>query len=330
MKRRALLGTLTTLAAAGCTGAHTQSRSTTTRPSTTTTATTDGDGAPAELLTLGDAASAVDCPVPADGRAVCFPEHADAALSLRPDPETVELPAGETTLSLANDTGHEYRTNFYGWTLSKRSADEWFRIAPQYYPEPVHVLPAGERHEWTFSVDNSEEPTGGASAMEDVGLAGLGGGEYAFTVGGWFALDDDETVAVAAGARFDLDGDPVELTPSGDLDTSRDGTTVTVTSPREPSEDEPPSVLTVVRIGGDGVPPGRQIHDRITEQLLRPRMGVMGDPNPLRNTVPFFEDGVETVRYEAPSSVTPPFGVDDARFVRYDGEVYEITSERAG
>jgi len=331
MKRRALLGTLATLAAAGCTGSPGQSvDATTTRHSTTTATTTPTDGTtPSELLNLGDAASEVDCPVPEEGRAVCFPEHADAALSLTPDPETVDLPVGETTLALANDTDHEYRVNFYGWTLSKRTPEGWFRIAPQFYPEPLHSLPAGHTHEWTLSVDNAEEPTGGAPAEADIDVAGLGGGEYAFTVGGWFPVGGDETLRVAAGARFDLDGDPIELTPSGDLDTSREGSTVTVTSPRDPSDDEPLSVLDVERVGEAGVPPERQIHSHITEQLLRPQMGVMGDPNPLRNAIPFFDDGVETVRYEAPSGVTPPFGLDDARFVDYDGEVYEVTSERA-
>lgn len=332
MKRRALLGTLATLAAAGCTGTPAQSpSSTTTQPpaTTTTTRTTDEDGTPSELLTLGDAASEVDCPVPEEGRAVCFPEHADAALSLTPDPDTVDLPAGETTLTLANDTDYEYRANLYGWTLSKRTAEEWFDIAPQFSPEPLHVLPPGASHEWTFSVDNGEEPTGGSAAMEDVDLAGLGGGEYAFTVGGWFALEDDETVRVAAGARFNLDGDPVELTPTGELDTSRDGSTVTVTSPREPSEEEPLSVLVVERVGEAGVPPEQPINERITEQLLRPRMDVMGDPNPLRNTIPFFEEGVETVRYEAPSSVNPPFGLDERYYLGYEDDVYELASERA-
>jgi len=342
MKRRALLGTLATLAAAGCAGSPgqqsdptasaTASATTngqpTTRP-TSTTATSEGS-TPSELLGLGDAASAVDCPVGEEGRAVCYPEHADAALSLTPDPETVELPAGETTLTLANDTDHDYHVNFYGWALSKRTPRGWFRIAPLATLTPLHTLPAGETHEWTLVVDNGEEPAGGIAAKADIDIAGLGGGEYAFTVEGCFPVGggEDDPFPVAAGARFDLGGDPVELTPTGDLDTSRDGSTVTVASNREPSEDEPLSVLTVERVGEAGVPPGRQIHYRVTEQLLRPGV-LLGEPNPLRNAIPFFEDGVDTVRYEAPSGSNPPFGVEDTRYVAYEDEVYEITSERA-
>lgn len=347
MKRRALLGTLATLgattAAAGCLGSPGQSDDSTTAATTTqspatstepATSTTDsGDETPSELLELGDPASAVDCPAPDEGRAVCYPEHADAALSLTPGPETISLPSGETTLTLANDTDHEYRTNFYGWTLSKRVDGEWYRIAPQYHPEPMHVLPSGTTHEWTLAVDNSEAPTGGAAAEEDVDLAGLGGGEYAFTVSGWFPVTDDdgddESFYVAAGARFDLEGDPLELTSVGDLDASRDGSTVTVTSSEEPTEETPLSVLTVERVGEAGVPPSRPIRDRIVEQLLRPRMDVMGDPNPLRNALPFFEGGVDTVRYEAPSGVTPAFGLDEPYYLGYDDEIYEVTSERA-
>ena len=337
MKRRALLGTLATLAAAGCTGSPGQpADSTTTQPATSTTTqstttTTSGATTPQELLSLGDAASAVDCPVGEEGRAVCYPEHADAALSLTPDPETVDLPAGETTLTLANDTDHDYRVNFYGWTLSKRVDDEWYRIAPMATLQPLHTLPADETHEWTLAVDNGKEPTGGTGAKADIDIAGLGGGEYAFTVGGWFPAGggEDGSFSVATGARFELDGDPVELTATGDFETSRDGSTVTVTSSREPSENEPLSVVTVERVGEAGVPPERPIRERITEQLLRPRMDVMGEPNPLRNTVPFFEDDVDTVRYVAPSGVWPPFGLDDAKYVAYDDEVYEVTTERA-
>lgn len=344
MKRRALLGTLATLgataAAGGCLGAPGGSddpeTTTTEQPPATSTATPttdDGTATNPELATLGEPASAVDCPVAGDRRAICYPEHADAALSITPDPETVALPAGETTVTLANDTQYDYRTNFHAWTLSKRVDGEWYRIAPQYYPEPLHTLPAGDTHEWTLTVDNSEAPTGGAAAESDIRLAGLGGGEYAFTVSGWFLSEREDDGGrryhVAAGARFDLDGDPVELTPAGDPDTSRDGSTVTVTASEAPTDDAPLSVLTVERVSETDVPANNRVHERIAEQLLRPRMDARGDPNPLRNALPFFADGVDTVRYEAPSGVTPPFGLNGSHYVGYDGDVYEVQSERA-
>jgi hypothetical protein len=332
MKRRALLATAASLAVAGCTGGEQPgyrtdtTRTTSTMSTSDTTTTTTTTGVPEELKSLGAPASEVACPVGDDGRAVCYPEHEGTALSLTPSPETVSLPSDETTLTLANDSGYEYRANFYGWTLSKRVDGDWYRVAPQFYPDPLHVLPSGNSHEWTFSVDNSEQPTGGASSESDIDIAGLGGGEYAFTVGGWFRVGE-QTVNVAAGTHLTLDGPELELTPAGDPDVSRDGSTVTVTATREPAENEEPSLLVVERIDREDVSES-EIHDRIAEQLLRPRMSTMGDPNPLRNALPFFEDGVETVRYEAPSGVTPPFGLDEPYVVRYDGGIYRATASR--
>jgi hypothetical protein len=329
MKRRALLGTLASLAVAGCTGTasepttSTTTQTTTANPSTTTQ-TTVPSATPPELRTLGVPATESDCPLGDDGRAVCYPEHSDAILSLTPADDALDLPTDSTTFTLANDTDHEYRTNFYGWRLSKRVDGEWFHVAPRFYPEPLHMLPAGESHEWSFTVDNTQSPAGGASSDPDVTLAGLGGGEYAFTANGWFRTGEDEPFRVALGARIEMNGDPVELTPTDGVSTTRDGDTVVVTSDEEPGENEELSAFIVER---EGVPPGRPLQRYITEQLLREGPGT-DRRTPFRNTIPFFEDGVATVRFETPDSTVPPFGIDEPIYVEYEDEQYKVTSER--
>ncbi|WP_232702423.1 hypothetical protein [Halobacterium wangiae] len=330
MRRRALLGTIASLAVAGCTGTGAQpsgsDSTTTTRATSTSTTqpTTTSDATPAELLSLGVPTTQSECPLGDEGRAVCYPEQTGEILSLTPDDDELDLPTDSTTFTLANDTDYEYHANFYGWKLSKRVHGQWFHVAPQYWPQPLHMLPAGESHEWSFTVDNSETPTGGSSSDSDVALAGLGGGEYAFTLQGWFPLGDKDSFHVALGARFRLNGDQLELTPTDDVSASRDGDTVVVTTGEEPGEDEELSAFVVER---EGVPAGRPLQRYVTEQLLRPGPGT-GRTTPYRNTIPFFEEGVETVRLEAPDATVPPFGIDEPVYVEYEDEQYEVTSER--
>ncbi|MFB6073034.1 MAG: hypothetical protein ABEJ88_08705 [Halobacterium sp.] len=336
MKRRALLGTLASLAVAGCTGANSPGTGgTTTTTATTNSPTTDptttdptptDEATPPELRALGVPASETDCPLGDDGRAVCYPEQTDAPLSLTPASAALDLPRASTTFTLANDTDYEYRANFYHWRLHKRENDDWYSVAPQMWPEPLHVLPAGESKEWSFTVDNGDAVTTGSSSESDVDLAGLGGGEYAFSVRGWFPLGDDENFHVSAGARFELRGDPVELTPAAGVSTTRDGDTVTVTTDAQPGEHEVMAAFVVTR---SGVPPEQPLRRRITEQLLRPGPSVDG-PNPYRNTLPFFDDGAETVRFEASASEHSPFGVDDPYYLGYDGETYRVSTDVLG
>jgi len=331
MRRRALLGTLASLAVAGCTGTGAQpsgtdtptKRTASTTPTTSTT--TSSDATPEELLSLGIPTTQSDCPLGDEGRAVCYPEQTGASLSLTPADDELDLPADSTTFTLANDTDYEYHANFYGWSASKRVDGEWFHVAPQFWPQPLHILPAGASHEWSFAVDNDQSPTGGSSTDQDVTLAGLGGGEYAFTVQGWFPLGDDhDSFHVALGAHFELLGDPVELTPTDDVSASRDGDNVVVTTDEEPTEEEEPSAF-VVELSG--VPQGQPVRERITEQIVRPGPGTASRPL-FRNTIPFFEEGVQTVRLEAPDATIPPFGVDEPQYIRYEGETYEISTKR--
>jgi hypothetical protein len=58
----------------------------------------------------------------------------------------------------------------------------------------------------------------------------------------------------------------------------------------------------------------------IPEQVVR--------RTPLRNALAHFESGVRRVRLEAGTTTVPAFGVNEVRYVEYDGETYRIESER--
>lgn len=300
MKRRALLGTLASLAVAGCTG----------RP-------------PSDALALGMPSGQADCPPFGDDteRVVCYPEHADAPLSLAPSTDAADLPNADLTFTLANDTDTTFMTNFYSWALWKRENGQWFHVAPQVTPDPLHTLPSGESHAWRGTMTSTGHADGGPSDDQDVSVAGLGGGEYAFTTDGWFE-DSDYEHKVGLGAHFELHGEPVSLTPTDDASSTRDGDTVVVTTDAESTEHTRRAFV----VERETAPSNRPVRRRITEQLLRPALSHT-DASLFRNTIPFFEDGVTTVRLETQNGTTPAFGVDEPYYLEYEGETYRVSAE---
>lgn len=330
MQRRAFLATLSSLAVAGCTGdsdgpetvtdtTRTTARPTTTKPATTDPSTTTG-GTPPQIRDLGVPLEQADCPFSDDGveRVVCYPEHTADLMSLTPSVDTIELPTDSVTFTLANDTDYDYSVNFYNWGLHKRVDDQWFYITPQEIPAPLHVLPAGESHDWTLDVDNTEEPTGSTAGEGGGTVAGLGGGTYAFEVAGWFESGDHEH-RIGFGVHFDVEGDQIELTSRYGPAGSRDDDTVVVTLGDE--DTTPTEAFVLERVGEAGVPPGKPIHDRIAEQLVRPSPGSAGTP--FKDALAFFEDDVTTVRLEQDGEFDPPFDRDQRYYLRYRGNIYE-------
>jgi len=279
---------------------------------------------PEELLSLGIPTTQSDCPLGDEGRAVCYPEQTGASLSLTPADDELDLPADSTTFTLANDTDYEYHANFYGWSASKRVDGEWFHVAPQFWPQPLHILPAGASHEWSFAVDNDQSPTGGSSTDQDVTLAGLGGGEYAFTVQGWFPLGDDHDSFRGARRALRVTGRPGRT----DADRRRLG----VAGRRQRRRDHRRG--TDRRRGAVGVRrrtlrrPAGATRQGTHHRADCPARSGDGSRPLFRNTIPFFEEGVQTVRLEAPDATIPPFGVDEPQYIRYEGETYEISTKR--
>lgn len=158
------------------------------------------------------------------------------------------------------------------------------------------------------------DPVPHAQGTRSVTLVGLGGGTYAFAVDGWFATEDYED-GVGFAARFELDGPAVELAPTNAVrETTREGDTVVVETAVESGEDTKLAAFEVTH-ADDGSGDARRL---VTEQALRDRT--------LRNTLPFFEEGVRTVRLVERTSTVPPFGVRGTEFVEYEGERYRITA----
>jgi hypothetical protein len=230
---------------------------------------------------------------------------ASSGTYLRPETERAELPAG-ITFQFVNHTREELGCGH--WYVYKLHDGEWFDLGPYVRTADCRkVTPAGTKS-WTLHAYR-----GGGSLPPENGRAYpyLGGGRYAVSVG----YGDESSSSTA---MVELVGDPIEIVPTDGVEHERDGSTVTVTSPEwEGGDGERDATITVTRADGA---------DRtlIREQVMRPWY------RGLRNTVPFFEDGVDEVVLRSNERVTyGSTGYDDgSNRVRIDGQAYAVSSSK--
>jgi hypothetical protein len=83
---------------------------------------------------------------------VVTPEHGDAPVTLSAHPTRASLPT-TVTVTLHNRTARPFWINYYDWSLWKRAPDgRWAYVCPDATNDPLHRLPAGERHTWTVEM----------------------------------------------------------------------------------------------------------------------------------------------------------------------------------
>lgn len=323
MRRRALLASLGTLGLAGCVDSPaTGSDSPTSDPTPTRTDTALG-GTPIETPTgtprdAGVAPGDSDCPAGDVDRVVCVPETdpESVPIALTADQRSGSLPA-TFEFTLANDTEATLSINFYDWRLWKRVDGEWFHIAPEAVQEPLMRLPPGASHGWSLTAEHElpEESRGMYLSWEDAGtVAGLGGGEYAFTTDGWFGEYAEGETRFGFGVLLEFDAPERTLEPTTSVTGSaRDGDTVTVRGEGDDSEDARLAEFVLSRVD-DAADPRTLIPETAAQDYR------------LRNTLPFFEEGVERVRFVEENATWPAFGVNEPYTVSYGGELFEATA----
>lgn len=220
---------------------------------------------------------------------------ADQSVFLRPRAERVTLPE-TATFSLVNHTTETATGNPYFWELFKLADDAWQKVTPWAYPVPLAAVPPGGRKQYRFRFSNGEAlPCSNGNAVGH-----LGGGTYALRVG--ISVADRTHAAV-----FEVAGDPVSVDPVAAVDATRDGDVVEVTSPKWDA--------------GHGR--GRVTVERAdaADDVLVPELAARRDV--YRNTLPFFADGVDTVRLRTSDSVART--AENAGRLRYRGEAYAFT-----
>jgi hypothetical protein len=322
MRRRALLA-LGALGLAGCVDGPAGSDSPTDSPpdsptqSPTEPPTQTPAGTPPDI---GVQPAESDCPAASDAvRVVCEPE-ADpdsVPLALTADTRSATLPA-TLTFTLTNESDATFSTNFYDWSLWKRVDGEWFHIVPDAIQQPLMHLEPSDSHEWDFTAEH-EQPLGPNRryySWERSGtVGGLGGGEYAFTTDGWFR-EGSYDATTTFGVLLSFDAPALVLEPTARVTGhSRDGDTVTVRGEGSDSENTRRAELALTRVAeGEGTDP----------RVVIPEQAVYDYR--LRNTLPYFESGVETVRYVADDATLPAFGVHEPYTIRYEREPFRVSA----
>jgi hypothetical protein len=193
---------------------------------------------------------------------------------LEPSMRRLSLP-GAVDLTLTNHTHGTLSGN--SWNLYKRRDGEWFYLEPWAHTAVLRMIAPGEEREYQLRAFH-----GDPVPCDGISVANLGGGTYAFE--SMYGTDEDAPVDLGHfAALLDVEAPPVEIRPTRDADLSveRDGATVHVEWPRRPEVER--GSLTVER--HEDTPPERLL----PEQVMRARN------RGLRNTLAFFEDGVDRV-----------------------------------
>lgn len=239
----------------------------------------------------------------------------------RSSPDTSSYRHREFTLR--NRSGQRFMTNFYSWSLYKRVDNSWYYIMPRAAPMPLTPLAAGEAHTWTLTVTTGSVSDGDTitrvQGTDSLAVDGLGGGHYAFAIDGSFETDSYEE-AIALAASFELQAEPLQLTPTTAIaETEWDGETLVARSIRAEADDSAARDAYILERIDSPEPEAEQL---IIEQVVR--------NDQLRDAIALSQEyDVSRVQLEEFSNSIPPFGIDDPRIYQFRGEYYHVTT-RAG
>lgn len=206
-------------------------------------------------------------------------------------------------------------------TLLKLHHGQWFTLEtvstrPE-TPQPLPDLLPGESVCWRIRLHHGS----GGRAEESVGdcVEYLGGGTYAVVLPLPNETGNGGEIDQRSGALFAIDAQPVDVVPTDSLTTARTNATIEVTDRHR----DPPGRLVVTRAD-------HAERVVIAEQVMTP--GYAG----LRNTLPYFDESVETVVLNTTQHVVDntlqalvPTRPDDTSrvMVRFRGQDYEIRED---
>jgi len=219
---------------------------------------------------------------------------------LQPDTEAVEPPA-RIGFEFVNRSRESLSGNPHYWRLYKLYGEEWLPITPWEWIQPAAELTPGDRANTELGVYHGSAPaTGGRTA------GFLGGGRYAYT-GGF------DTATEQYAALFEVGAPPLDIGIESAAEIRRSGATTVVELPNH-AEARRPATFSVTL-----VPDGEPDREVIPEQLPRRPFRA------LRNTLPAFDGGVDTVRLKTDRGTALRLAGYEANtevVVRYDGTTY--------
>ncbi|WP_435358763.1 hypothetical protein [Haloarchaeobius sp. DFWS5] len=218
---------------------------------------------------------------------------------VQPSTEAETLPA-RVDFDLRNHSKRTLNGNEYFWQLFKLHEGSWKHLRFGAIPSTSRPLPAGQSMDWSLYAFHG--PAVATDEGEDVGY--LGGGTYAFSTG----YKSEEAVATPT-ALVEFDAPDVTVEPESDIETTRDGDTVTVETPTFDADSDPIFVVETAE-SGDGT--------LIAEQIMQLGM--------LRNALPYLnETGARRVEVRGSGHpMLPTFAQTDQYRFTYDGSAYRL------
>lgn len=221
-------------------------------------------------------------PAFADADEVHYPASAGGPIVVTAEPSKAELPGATIEFEATNVGRSRFETNLYDWQLYKYVDERWWFLGVFDPLQSSFALDEGETHAWEATIGNDRNyrrPTAlSPSSKSSFTLGGVGSGLYAFSVVGTYG---NGVSGIAAVTPFELVGEAVELQPTANLETSREGETVRVTSPSGSGEYE----LTA-----------RRKSDTDEGAALVPEWGLRQEG--IRNSVPYLIGDARRVVYE--------------------------------
>lgn len=317
MRRRALLASIATAGLAGCqfdqSGNDSTASGGTQRSPSTTSGSTPESGQLPENPGPKEQSRFAGTDVPSMGDVAWYHEADESTPSyLHPETERASLPA-EIKFTFYNNS--EIDLDCGHWRLEKLHDGKWFTIGPRMHTADCRIVESGETKSWTLDASHGSPTTEQDRYEPGRSVFGsLGGGRYAVTVG--YGHDTDES-----GALVELSGPGVDVVPEENLSVEENGAEVVVTSPHYESAERTGTVVVSRATDAD-----RRL---VAEQVLQPYY------RGLRNTLPFLEDGVETVRLRTDSGTassvpSPPDETDrSAARIEVDGKQYSVEATRS-
>lgn len=272
---------------------------------------TDEPGPPGESRFAGASVPALagSAPgVPGDA-SVAWYHEADAATPsyVRPGTERTTLPAA-VPFTFVNHARES--TGCGHWRLYKLRDGRWFDLGPRVHTADCRIVRPGGTKTWTLHAFH-----GAGLDCDGPTFGHLGGGRYAAVAGYGHATSK-------SAALVEFDADAVDVVATDDASAERAGDTVTVATGRwEDGEDPPSAVLSVRRVESTPDAGGGEPKLLIPEQVMRPRN------RGLRNSLAFFEPGVEKVVLRTDERVVEGVVGYESERVRFRFEGREYVAE---
>jgi len=194
------------------------------------------------------------------------------------------------------------------WDLYKLVDGTFYGLDSTFETDDCRVLHPGQRTVYELQAFGTD-PLPSDDPQEHV-FGHLGGGTYA-AIAGYGA----ETTS--SGALIDLDAPSTEVAPTDDVIAERDGSSVSVRRTGRDADDFDAVTAALIPIDAADT-------ELIAEQVMQPWNRA------IRNTLPYFGEGIEQVVLEtSPFVVHRATRLGDPRRFSFRGEAYELVAERS-